>query len=170
MVSSTWCGRRPAWCPVMPGPISCRAARTSRPTGSRSSAATTTPRPSSAPVRTINKKLKNWAEKGGEVPGAIPGPCFMCVLACLLLLCAGVARAAPADEAFGLQLAALATGGFPEKSAAVTALTELRHPHTRAVLGALLDGKLYYRNADNREFITDRGEARLALTDPLTLK
>src|SRR6188768_1555878 len=94
----------------------------------------------------------------------------MRILACLLLLCAGAARAGPADDAFGLQLAALATGGFPEKSAAVTALSELRHPNTRAVLGALLDGKLYYRNADNRVFITDGGEARLTLTDPLTLK
>ncbi len=41
--SSTWSGRRRAWCRATPGPTSCRARRTSRPTGSRSSAATTTP-------------------------------------------------------------------------------------------------------------------------------
>ena len=46
---------------------------------------------------------------------------------------------------------------------------ELKHPNGRAVLAALLDGKLYYRNADNKVFITDGGETTLALTDPLTL-
>jgi urea transport system permease protein len=86
------------------------------------------------------------------------------------MLCAGVVRAAPADEAFAVQLAAIASGGFPEKSAAIATLSELRHPNTRAVLGALLDGKLYYRNTDNQVFITDGGEARLVLTDPLTLE
>ena len=118
--------------------------------------------------------MKKWAEKGGEVPGAIPGPRFIGVVGCLLMMCAGVVRASPGDEAFTAQLAALATGGFAEKSAAVAALAELRHPNTRAVLGALLDGRLFYRTADNQVFITpevpDEGEARLALTDPLTLE
>jgi len=86
------------------------------------------------------------------------------------LLCAGTAQAAPADQAFAARLSAFGTASFAEKSAALTALTELRHPHTRAVLGALLDGKLYYRTADNQVFITDGGETRLALTDPVTLK
>ena len=42
--SSTWCGRRPAWCPATPGRRSSTAPRTWWPTGSSSSAATTTPR------------------------------------------------------------------------------------------------------------------------------
>jgi urea transport system permease protein len=113
--------------------------------------------------------LKKWAEKGGRVPGEIPGPRFIRIVACLLVLCAGTVRAAPADDAFATQLSMLATGGFPEKSAAITALAELRHPNTRAVLGALLDGKLQARNADNRVFVTDGGETQLALIDPLTL-
>ena len=58
---------------------------------------------------------------------------------------------------------------FADKSAAVTALVELKHPNGRAVLAALLDSKLYLRNADNKVFITDGGETELALTDPLTL-
>src|SRR5262245_24709368 len=86
------------------------------------------------------------------------------------MACAGVVRAAPADDAFAAQLSALASGGFPEKSAAITALAEQRHPNTRLVLAALLEGRLYYRNADNQVFVTDGGETRLALTDPLTLK
>jgi urea transport system permease protein len=113
--------------------------------------------------------LKTRAEKGVEVPGAIPGPLLACLVA-LLLSIAPALRAAPADEDFAAQLVALATGGFPEKSAAVAALSELRHPNTRAVLGALLEGRLYYRNADNQVFITDGGESRLALTEPLTLR
>ena len=60
---------------------------------------------------------------------------------------------------------------FPDKSAAVTAITELHASRTAAPCSSsLLDGKLYFRNADNKVFITDGGEATLALTDPLTLK
>jgi urea transport system permease protein len=73
------------------------------------------------------------------------------------------------DEAFAAAVAGLATDNFPDKQAAVTALGEQAHPHARAVLATLLDGKLHYRNADNKVFITDGGEETLALTDPLTL-
>ncbi|HEV7609350.1 MAG TPA: urea ABC transporter permease subunit UrtB [Steroidobacteraceae bacterium] len=78
-------------------------------------------------------------------------------------------RAAAPDEAFRAAVASFATGGFAEKSAAVTALAEQRHSSAKAVLASLLDGKLYYRNADNQVFITDGGETVLALTDPVTL-
>ena len=73
------------------------------------------------------------------------------------------------DEAFATAVAGLASDNFPDKSAAVTAISELHHPNGRAVLATLLDGKLYFRNADNKVFITDGGETALALTDPLTL-
>jgi urea transport system permease protein len=72
-------------------------------------------------------------------------------------------------ELFATAVAGLAADNFPDKSAAVTALVELKHPNGRAVLAALLDSKLYLRNADNKVFITDGGETELALTDPLTL-
>jgi urea transport system permease protein len=72
-------------------------------------------------------------------------------------------------EAFATAVAGLAADNFPDKAAAVTALSELGHPNGRAVLAALLDGKLYYRNADNKVFVTDGGETDLVLTDPLTL-
>jgi urea transport system permease protein len=85
-----------------------------------------------------------------------------------LLLAAGVARAQSPDESFPAQLARLATATFPEKSEVVTALTDLGHPRSRDVFAALLDGRLYYRNSDNRVFITDGGESQLALTDPVT--
>jgi urea transport system permease protein len=72
-------------------------------------------------------------------------------------------------DAFEAAVAGLAAESFPEKSAAVTALSELKHPNGRAVLASLLDGKLYVRTADGKVFITDGGETSLALTDPLTL-
>jgi urea transport system permease protein len=74
------------------------------------------------------------------------------------------------DDAFATAVAGLAAESFPEKSAAVTALSELKHPNGRAVLAALLDGNLYFRNADHKVFITDGAETQLALTDPLTVK
>jgi urea transport system permease protein len=91
------------------------------------------------------------------------------VLVLLGALCGAPARAQSADEAFATAIAGLATTSFPDKSAAVAAISELRHPNGRAVLAALLDGNLYFRNADNKVFITDGGEVQLALTDPLTM-
>jgi len=92
----------------------------------------------------------------------------------LALLFAMTARAqtpAPvAGDPFATAVAGLGADNFPDKAAAVTVLTELRHPNGRAVLAAMLDGKLYLRNADGRVFITDAGETALALTDPLTMQ
>jgi len=93
----------------------------------------------------------------------------------LLVLLAWAAIALPAraqspDQDFAAAVAGLASDNFPDKLAAVTAISELRHPNGRAVLATLLDGKLYFRNADNKVFITDGGETQLALTDPLTAK
>jgi urea transport system permease protein len=105
-----------------------------------------------------------------EVPGVIPGPRFIQVIAAVLLLCCAAARAQTPDESFATAVAALAAPEFAEKSAAITRIAEMRHANGRAVLGTLLDDKLYVRTADNKVFITDGGEAALALTDPLTLK
>ena len=115
------------------------------------------------------------AEKAVEIPGAIPGSFFTFwrwVLVALLLSFAALPRVAVSaekDAEFATAVGSLATSNFPDKAAAVAALTELRHPNGRAVFAALLDNKLYFRNADNKVFITDGGEATLALTDPLTL-
>ena len=96
-------------------------------------------------------------------------------LAVLVLVAGNTAQpqATPApapDDAFATAVAGLAADDFLGKSAAVTALTELRHPHGKSVLSALLDNKLQVRNADHKVFITDGGETTLVLTDPLTLK
>ena len=119
------------------------------------------------------------AEKAIAIPGAIPGSFFHArwvLLAALVLLAFAMPRAASGaqndgeqDAAFAATVATLATSSFPDKAAAVATLTELRHPNSKAVLAALLDGKLYFRDADDKVFITDGGETTLALTDPLTL-
>jgi urea transport system permease protein len=92
----------------------------------------------------------------------------------LALLFAVTARAqttAPvAGDAFAAAVAGLGADSFPDKAAAVATLTELRHPNGRAVLAAMLDGKLYLRAADSKVFITDAGDTALALTDPLTMQ
>ncbi len=137
--------------------------------------------------------LKKSFAKSARVPGHIPGLSLFARLAFLagllaLLVSANVALAqagatdqesAPAtaavtpatpETAFAASVAGLATDDFSGKQAAVAALTEQRHPNARVVLAALLDGKLYFRTADNKVFITDGGEADLSLVDPLTLK
>jgi urea transport system permease protein len=91
------------------------------------------------------------------------------VLASLLLTARVIAQAPAPGDAFATAVAGLAADSFPDKSAAVAALIELKHPNGRAVLSALLDGKLYFRNADQKVFITDGGETALALTEPMTL-
>ena len=88
----------------------------------------------------------------------------------LCALLSSTAHAELPEEAFPNALAGLATTSFPDKSAAVAKISELRHPNGHAVLATLLDGKLYFRNADHEVFITDGGESQLALTDPLTMK
>jgi urea transport system permease protein len=82
----------------------------------------------------------------------------------------GAPAARADDAAFATAIAGLAADNFADKTTAVTAVAESRHAHARAVLAALLDGKLYLRTADNKVFITDGGETTLALTDPLTMQ
>lgn len=109
-----------------------------------------------------------------RIPGVTPGSFVVwrtILLLVLSLMSAGHARAASgSDEAFAAAVAGLATDDFAGKQAAVTAIAETRHASARTVLATLLDGKLYFRNSDNAVFLTDGGEAQLALTDPLTLK
>jgi urea transport system permease protein len=77
---------------------------------------------------------------------------------------------ASSDDAFTQAVADLATMNFKAKEQAVQQLVQTRHPNTRAVLSALLEGTLYYRKEDKQVFIaTPEGEG-LALTDPATLK
>jgi|HigsolmetaAR205D_1030408.scaffolds.fasta_scaffold00787_12 urea transport system permease protein len=94
------------------------------------------------------------------------------VLYALAMLRAADALAADAaaDDTFSQTVATLASTNFKVKERAVEALAQQRHPNTRAVLSALLDGTLYFRKSDQQVFIAEAKEDGLALTDPLTLQ
>ncbi|HEY8508781.1 MAG TPA: urea ABC transporter permease subunit UrtB, partial [Steroidobacteraceae bacterium] len=87
------------------------------------------------------------------------------------VICAGLApaHASQNDEAFLQALSNLATSSFREKQAVIEELAAARHPSTRQVLAALLEGNLYYRREDTRVFIVSAGDT-LELTDPVTLR
>jgi urea transport system permease protein len=82
----------------------------------------------------------------------------------------GATHAADGADTFASTLASLATASFPEKQEAVAAIAAMRHPSSRAVLSALLEGNLYSRTADQQVFIVQQTDASLALTDPVTLQ
>jgi urea transport system permease protein len=93
------------------------------------------------------------------------------LLAATLLAFAAHAQAASsADETFVRALGPLATTNFKSKESAVAALVNARHPSTRAVLNALLEGQLYYRKQDKQVFIAASDESGLTLSSPLTLR
>jgi len=112
--------------------------------------------------------LKNLANKGVEVPGAIPGPLlFACLLLAVICLFAAPVRAAD-DAALSAALTELARAdGFAAKSEAATKLASVSHPRTRAALSALVEGQLHFREADTRMFIVIEAEPP-SVTDLLT--
>jgi urea transport system permease protein len=127
--------------------------------------------------------LKKLIAITARVPGNIPGLSLLFRLAFLaatlgLLIGANVAMAQPAepvaaasaDSSFAAAVSGLAADSFADKQAALTTIAGQRHPGARALLASLLDGKLYFRPADGKVFVTDGGETQLALIDPLTMK
>ncbi|MEW6167096.1 MAG: urea ABC transporter permease subunit UrtB [Pseudomonadota bacterium] len=89
---------------------------------------------------------------------------------CALLFGSGLplAAAQAADDApYAEQVAQLATAGFSEKERIVDALLEQRHPQTRALLAAFLDGRLVSRKSDGKVFITREAGDAVQLIDPV---
>ena len=87
-----------------------------------------------------------------------------------LLLGSGLqvaAAQAPGDTHYAEQVAQLATAGFGEKGRIVDALLEARHPQTRMLLAAFLDGRLASRKSDGKVFITEDADDGVALVDPV---
>src|SRR5512138_1449761 len=77
---------------------------------------------------------------------------------------------ASSDDGFAQAVAKLATTNFKVKGQAVDEIAALRHPNTRAVLGALLDGSLHFRKEDKRVFVLEEAGEGVALTDAVTLE
>ena len=91
----------------------------------------------------------------------------------LLALCVigPIQAQSPRDEAFLATLGQLREATYSDKAKIVEQLRQGIHPSTRAVLSALLEERLYYRNSDQKIFITKTAEGDpLSLIDPLSLK
>jgi urea transport system permease protein len=92
----------------------------------------------------------------------------------LLLAVASVTRiyAQPAkDAAFLSVLGELREASYSDKASIAERLSQTGHSSVRAVLSALLEDRLYYRNSDQKVFVVKTADADpLALIDPLSLK
>jgi len=78
---------------------------------------------------------------------------------------------APNDEAFVTSLGELREADFPTKASIAERLGQSGHPSVRAALTALMEDRLYFRNADQKIFIVKSAEGDpLNLVDPLSLK
>jgi urea transport system permease protein len=77
----------------------------------------------------------------------------------------------PNDASFLSTLGELREASYSDKENIVERLSQSGHPSVRAVLTALLEDRLYFRNSDQKVFIVKTaGEDPLSLIDPLTLK
>jgi urea transport system permease protein len=93
----------------------------------------------------------------------------MLMLALAVLMAPGPARAD--DTAFTAAAAQLATDEFAAKETAVRKIVEVRHPGSKPLLAALLDGRVFQRTADQHIFIVVSADADpMELIEPLTQK
>ena len=95
-------------------------------------------------------------------------PWWAVVLAALAVAAwPGTATAADVSD-FATAVAELKDASYSRKAELVRGLAELRHPGTRELLGALLQGNVYSRSSDGKVFIVAPVSSGYALTDPLT--
>ncbi len=77
----------------------------------------------------------------------------------------------PSDTSFLSTLGELREASYTDKESIVERLSKSGHPSVRAVLTALLEDRLYFRNSDQKIFIVKTADADpLNLMDPVTLK
>ena len=103
-----------------------------------------------------------------------PGGQWLFLLLLLASRSAGPVYAqSPSDATFLATLGELRDATFDDKDKIVEQLAESGHPNVAAVLTALLEDRLYFRNEDQKVFLVKPGEedsTTLDLIDPLTLK
>jgi urea transport system permease protein len=95
------------------------------------------------------------------------------LLVLLLILRGGVPVHAqtPNDASFLSTLGELREASYSDKESIAERLSGGGHPSVRAVLTALLEDRLYFRNSDQKIFIVKSSDADpLSLIDPLSLK
>jgi urea transport system permease protein len=89
----------------------------------------------------------------------------------LLLTLRAVYAQSPNDASFLSTLGELREATYSDKASIVERLSQGGHPSVRAVLTALLEDRLYFRNNDQKVFIVKSAEGGLLhLIDPLSLK
>src|SRR5579862_6362806 len=93
----------------------------------------------------------------------------------LLLLALWVAVPAlaqsPKDAGFLSTLGGLRDASYDDKAKIVEQISSTGHPSVRAVLTALMEQRLYFRNSDQKIFIGKTADVDpLNIVDPLTLK
>src|SRR2546422_216075 len=77
----------------------------------------------------------------------------------------------PNDAGFLSALSELREATYSDKASIVERLSQSGHPSVRAVLTALLEDRLYFRNSDQKVFVVKSAEGDpLNLIDPLSLK
>ena len=77
----------------------------------------------------------------------------------------------PKDASFLSTLGELREASYSDKATIAERLSQSGHPSVRAVLTALMEGRLYFRNSDQKIFIVKSADADpLNLIDPLSLK
>ena len=77
----------------------------------------------------------------------------------------------PKDARFLAVLSELRDATYDDKATVAERLSESGHSSVRAVLTALLQGRLYFRNSDNKVFVVKSADADpLNLIDPISLK
>ena len=105
-------------------------------------------------------------------PAPPGGPWLFALLLALWGLAPGRAQSQPAnDAAFLATLGELREATYSEKASIAERLSQTGHRSVRAVLTALLEDRLYYRNSDQKVFIVKLPDADpLSLIDPVTLK
>src|ERR1700692_170635 len=153
MASSTWSGRPPPWSPAMHGRRNCLIPRTGSATGSARSAATTTPRPTSAAVRAPDPPFKSeQAGEGGDIRRLPHCFCrgrpvltnffrsFRALPFAVLLIFATVlpVLAGPFEDA----VAKFANDEFSETEEAIGVIATSGNPAAFAIISALQDGRL----------------------------
>jgi urea transport system permease protein len=75
------------------------------------------------------------------------------------------------DASFLSMLGELREAGYADKATIAERLSQTGHPSVRAVLTALMEDRLYFRNSDQKVFIGKSADADpVNLTDPLSLK
>src|ERR1700722_6505167 len=94
----------------------------------------------------------------------------------LILLCGAPIRAqspaqSPKDATFLSTLGEMREASYSDKATIAERLSQTGHSSVRAVLTALLESRLYFRNSDQKIFIVKAADADpFNLIDPLTLK